>query len=78
MHKQQSVVTEIQKMLDLEVICPPASGYTDYPCAKKGGESCLCIVYRALNKKTLLDGFHMPQVPHILTLWTYEVVTGRL
>lgn len=60
----QLVEEEIKKMLDLGVIRLSTSA-----CAapivllpKKGGETPLCIDFHALNEKTPLDSFPMPQV----------------
>lgn len=69
-HKQKIIddqITEL-RMLELGIIriirFPWAAPVVLVP--KKNWESRLCIDYQALNKKTPLDGFPMPQVHEIL------------
>ncbi|KAI4896830.1 hypothetical protein NFI96_026674, partial [Prochilodus magdalenae] len=65
--KQQFLDKEIEAMLKEGIIEPSTSPWSApvVLVPKKDGGTRLCIDYRALNAKTYLDGFPMPQVQEI-------------
>ncbi|KAK9981899.1 hypothetical protein ABG768_001422 [Culter alburnus] len=66
--RQQFIDQEVSKMLEKGIIRPSTSPWAApiVLVPKKDGNMRFCIDYRALNAKTPLDGFPMPQIQDIL------------
>ncbi len=66
--KQQFIDQEVSNMLEKGIIRPSTSSWAApiVLVPKKDGTMRFCIDYRALNAKTPLDGFPMPQIQDIL------------
>ncbi len=66
--KQQFIDQEVSNMLEKGIIRPSTSSWAApiVLVTKKDGTMRFCIDYRALNAKTPLDGFPMPQIQDIL------------
>ncbi len=66
--KQQFIDQDVSNMLEKGIIRPSTSSWAApiVLVPKKDGTMRFCIDYRALNAKTPLDGFPMPQIQDIL------------
>jgi len=68
-HLKDVVKDELQKLLDVNFICPISDSKWVSPLVvvpKKNGKWCICVNYRELNKATQKDRFPLPFIDQVL------------
>ena len=67
-HQLEEVKTELKNMLEVGVIKPSESPWTNAVVLvrKKGGALRLCIDFRKLNARTLKDAYALPRIDEVL------------
>ena len=67
-HQLEEVKTELRNMLEVGVIKPSESPWTNAVVLvrKKGGALRLCIDFRKLNARTLKDAYALPRIDEVL------------
>ena len=65
---KDKIQTEIDTLLEYSIIEPSTSPWASpiVPVPKPGGDVCMCVDYRKLNKVTETDTYPLPRVEKIL------------